>query len=48
MIDRKKDEVALLSQKQRDMFFEMVMESTEDIDTVTIVEHVLDETEGGH
>ena len=47
LIDRKKDEIALLNQKQRDMFFEIVMESTEDVDTVTIVEHVLDEIEGG-
>ena len=32
LIDRKKDEVGLLSQQQRDMFFEMVKESTEDVE----------------
>lgn len=45
LIDREKEEVTLLSQPQRDMFFDIVMGSTEDLDTVSIAEYVLNETE---
>ena len=45
LIDREKDMIALLSSEQRDMFFESVMEATEDLDTVSIAEEVINETE---
>lgn len=44
-IDREKDDVSLLSSLQRDLFFEKVMESTSDKDTVDLVEEVIAETE---
>lgn len=44
-VDSETEDVTLLSQLQRDMFFYMVMESTEDLDTVSIVEYVINETE---
>ncbi len=44
-IDREKDEISLLSSPQRDLFFEKVMESTSDKDTVDLVEEVFAEIE---
>lgn len=41
LIDREKDEVALLSSEQRDIFFERVMAAEDDIDTVEIAEAVI-------
>lgn len=44
-IDREKDMIALLSTEQRDLFFEKVMATTVDIDTVVLAEEVIKETE---
>ena len=44
-IDREKEQIALLSSEQRDLFFEKVMASTVDVDTVVLVEEVISETE---
>lgn len=43
LVDREGDLVSLLSQEQRDMFFDIVMESTEDLDTLPIAEYVMNE-----
>lgn len=40
LVDRETEKATLLSRPQRDMFFDMVMESTEDLDTVSIAEYV--------
>lgn len=45
LVDRAKDKVSLLSSQQRDLFFERVMETTVDVDTVVLVEEVISETE---
>lgn len=45
LVDRAKDKVSLLSSQQRDLFFERVMETTVDVDTVVMVEEVISETE---
>ena len=45
LVDRAKDEIALLSSEQRDIFFERVMETTVDIDTAVLAEEVIKETE---
>lgn len=45
LIDRENDIVTLLSQPQRDSIFERVMESTEDLDTLPMIEKVLEEME---
>ena len=42
-VDREQDEVSLLSSAQRDLFFERVMEATEDLDTALLVEEVFKE-----
>ena len=42
-VNRETEDATLLSQAQRDMFFDMVLESTEDLDTVFIAEYVLNE-----
>ena len=44
-IDREKDMISLLSTKQRDIFFERVMETTVDLDTAVLAEEVIKETE---
>jgi hypothetical protein len=44
-IDRENEEMTLLSQPQRDFVFEKVMESDADIDTLEIIETVLNELE---
>ena len=44
-IDREKEQIALLSSEQRDLFFEKVMASTVDVDTVVSAEEVINETE---
>lgn len=43
-IDRSKDQISLLSTLQRDMFYERVMESVEDLDTVDVIETIIEET----
>lgn len=43
LIDREKDLVTLLSQPQRDLLFERVMESEEDFDTLSMIEKILEE-----
>lgn len=45
LVDRAKDRISLLSSLQRDLFFERVMETTVDVDTVVLVEEVISETE---
>lgn len=45
LVDRETEDVTLLSQLQRDIFFNMVMESTEDLDTVPLAKYVINETE---
>ena len=44
-VDRDKDEISLLSSPQRALFFEKVMESTSDRNTVDLVEEVFGEIE---
>ena len=44
-VDREKKVISLLSSQQRDLFFERVMETTVDVDTVVLVEEVISETE---
>jgi hypothetical protein len=44
-IDRENEEMTLLSQPQRDFVFEKIMESDADIDTLEIIETVLNELE---
>lgn len=45
LVDRAKEKISLLSSQQRDLFFERVMETTVDVDTVVLVEEVISETE---
>lgn len=45
LVDRAKDRISLLSSLQRDLFFERVMETTVDVDTIVLVEEVISETE---
>ena len=45
LIDRAKNVISLLSTEQRDLFFEKVMATTVDVDTVVLVEEVISETE---
>lgn len=45
LVDRETEVATLLSWTQRNMFFNMVMKSTEDLDTLSIAEYVLNEIE---
>ena len=45
-IDSDADEISLLSQQQRDLFLDYVMETEQDEDTLPIIKRVLKETEG--
>lgn len=47
LIDREKDEVSLLSQEQRDISFERVTTSEQDLDTLAVALEAVEKTENG-